>query len=90
VKPSSSEREVFLVGIATTDYLDALFDQEFASCGAAAVFAHLDAARHRWDVCDLHQLRPQSFLLGAPSRCTASFRSTATAAPASYKCCGTA
>jgi CelD/BcsL family acetyltransferase involved in cellulose biosynthesis len=65
VKPSSSEREVFLVGIATTDYLDALFDQEFASCGAAAVFAHLDAARHRWDVCDLHQLRPQSPLLGA-------------------------
>src|SRR5919109_905691 len=65
VKPGSSEREVFLVGIATTDYLDALFDQEFASCGAAAVFAHLDAAWRRWDVCDLQQLRPQSPLLNA-------------------------
>ena len=66
VKPGSSEREVFLLGIATTDYLDALFDQEFASSGAAAVFARLDAARHRWDVCDLQQLRPQSPLLNAP------------------------
>src|SRR5918912_3404648 len=55
VKPGSSEREVFLVGIATTDYLDALFDQEFASCGAAAVFAYLDATQHPWDVCDLQQ-----------------------------------
>jgi CelD/BcsL family acetyltransferase involved in cellulose biosynthesis len=65
VKPGSSEREVFLLGIATTDYLDALFDQEFASCGALMVFAHLDAAWHRWDVCDLQQLRPQSPLLSA-------------------------
>ena len=65
VKPGASEREVFLVGIATTDYLDALFDPEYAPGDAAAVFAHLDTARQRWDVCDLQQLRPQSALLHA-------------------------
>ena len=65
VKPGTSRREVFLVGIATTDYLDALFEGDFAVCGAAAVFAHLDRARQRWDVCDLQALRPESPLLHA-------------------------
>jgi CelD/BcsL family acetyltransferase involved in cellulose biosynthesis len=65
IKPGSSVREVFLIGIATTDYLDALFEPGVAHCGAAAVFAHLDAARQRWDVCDLQQLRPESPLLHA-------------------------
>jgi CelD/BcsL family acetyltransferase involved in cellulose biosynthesis len=65
MQPGSSEREVFPVGIATTDYLDVLLDPEFASCGAATVFAHLDAAWQRWDVRDLQQLRPQSALLHA-------------------------
>jgi CelD/BcsL family acetyltransferase involved in cellulose biosynthesis len=64
-KPDSSEREVFLVGIATSDYLDALFECDFTSHGTAAVFAHLDAARHRWDVSDLQQLRRESPLLQA-------------------------
>src|ERR687888_114117 len=42
VKPGSSERELFLVGIATTDYLDALFDPAYAHYDAAAIFAYLD------------------------------------------------
>jgi CelD/BcsL family acetyltransferase involved in cellulose biosynthesis len=63
VKPGSCEREVFLVGIATTDYLDILLDPEFARCGAEAVLAHLHAAWQRWDVCDFQQLQPQSPLL---------------------------
>src|ERR687888_566153 len=49
-----------LVGLAPTDYLDALFAPGFASAGAAAVLAHLAAACERWDVCDLQQLRPTS------------------------------
>jgi CelD/BcsL family acetyltransferase involved in cellulose biosynthesis len=65
VKPGSSLREVFLLGIATTDYLDMLFERDFANDGAAAVFAHLHEARHRWDICDLQQLRPESPLLHA-------------------------
>ena len=64
-KPGASLREVFLVGIATTDYLDALFAPGFASAGAAAVFAHLATACQRWDVCDLQPLRPTSPLLRA-------------------------
>jgi CelD/BcsL family acetyltransferase involved in cellulose biosynthesis len=63
VKPGTTVREVFPVGIATTDYLDALFTPEFTCCGAAAVLAHLEAHCQRWDVCDLQQLRPTSALL---------------------------
>jgi hypothetical protein len=58
-------REVFLVGIATTDCLDTLSDPEFASYGAAAVFSHLERAWQRWHICDFWQLRSQSPLLHA-------------------------
>jgi CelD/BcsL family acetyltransferase involved in cellulose biosynthesis len=67
VSPGLSERRVFLVGVGTSDYLDALFVSEFAGRGAAAAFAHLEAARQRWDVCDLQQLRPGSPLLHTPA-----------------------
>jgi CelD/BcsL family acetyltransferase involved in cellulose biosynthesis len=63
IKPGASVREVFPVGIATTDYLDALFEPAWAEYGAAAAFVHLESARQRWDVCDLQQLRPESALL---------------------------
>jgi CelD/BcsL family acetyltransferase involved in cellulose biosynthesis len=66
IKPGASVREVFPVGIATTDYLDGLFEPPFAACGAAAVLGFLDANCQRWDVCDLQQLRPESPLLTAP------------------------
>jgi CelD/BcsL family acetyltransferase involved in cellulose biosynthesis len=66
VKPGTTVREVFPVGIATTDYLDALFAPGFTCCGAAAVLAHLDAHCQRWDVCDWQQLRPTSALLRVP------------------------
>src|SRR5437868_4869115 len=45
-KPGSSVRELYLVGTGTTDYLDALFEPEFACVGTTTVFAHLDAQRH--------------------------------------------
>lgn len=60
-------RQVFPVGIATTDYLDALFEPESGRRGAAALFTHLQANRGRWDVLDLQQLRPGSPLLEAPA-----------------------
>jgi CelD/BcsL family acetyltransferase involved in cellulose biosynthesis len=64
-KPGSTVRELYLIGAGTTDYLDALFDREFAQRGTAAALAHLDAHRHRWDLCDLQELRPGSPLLEA-------------------------
>src|SRR5919109_3520965 len=64
-KPGSPEREVFLVGLTTSDYLDALFYPGLATYGPAMIFAHLEAARQRWDVCDLQQLRSGSPLLHA-------------------------
>ena len=66
-RPGASRLEVFLIGIATTDYLDALFAPGYERTGAVAVFAHLDGARHRWDVCNLQQLQPASALCWAPA-----------------------
>lgn len=62
-KPGSALRELFPLGLATTDYLDGLFAPGWERCAAAAALAHLDAHRDRWDVCDLQQLRPTSPLL---------------------------
>jgi CelD/BcsL family acetyltransferase involved in cellulose biosynthesis len=66
VRPQTSLRELFPVGIATTDYLDAIFDGRFASAGAAALFNYLEEIQTDWDICDLQQLPPQSPLLKAP------------------------
>jgi CelD/BcsL family acetyltransferase involved in cellulose biosynthesis len=63
VQPGTSLRQLFLLGIATTDYLDALFEPQFGEAGAAAVFTYLERAAQRWDVCDLQDLRPESPLL---------------------------
>src|SRR5579883_949876 len=59
----SGEREVFPIGIATTDYLDALLAPGYERRGMREIFAHLDAARDQWDACYLPELRPGSPLL---------------------------
>jgi len=66
VRPQTSVRELFPVGIATTDYLDAIFDTPFASAGAAALFDYLDEIQIDWDICDFQQLPSHSPLLKAP------------------------
>lgn len=58
-------RTVMLLGTGNTDYLDALLAPLHAPELLAAVFDHLHQHRHRWDVCDLQQLRPGSALLAA-------------------------
>jgi CelD/BcsL family acetyltransferase involved in cellulose biosynthesis len=63
--PGEARQQVFPLGIATTDYLDALFAPGRSERGMAAAFAHMDANRDRWDVCDFPQLRPGSPLLCA-------------------------
>lgn len=65
--PEDGRREVFPIGIATTDYLDVLFLPEHAERGMRAVFEHLRANAHRWDACEFPQLRPESPLLSAPA-----------------------
>jgi CelD/BcsL family acetyltransferase involved in cellulose biosynthesis len=64
-KPGSTLRELYLIGTGTTDYLEALFERGFERSGSAAIFAHLEGERHRWDVCDFQELRPGSPLLEA-------------------------
>jgi CelD/BcsL family acetyltransferase involved in cellulose biosynthesis len=66
-EPGSSERQLFLVGIGTTDYVDGLFDRGFERPGMEGVFAHLEAERHRWDVADFQPVRSGSPLLEAPA-----------------------
>lgn len=58
-------RRVLVMGTGVTDHLDILIEPELAEPGAAAVLAHLGASASRWDVLDLHQLRPGAALLRA-------------------------
>jgi len=58
-----SERTVLLIGTGITDYLDAVFAEDFENAGAAAVFEHLSRECERWDVCDFQQLSVSSMLL---------------------------
>ena len=60
-QPSGS-RDVFLLGIATSDYLDALCETPDV---VAAALAHLDHHRDRWDVLDLQPLPAASPLRSA-------------------------
>lgn len=54
-----------MMGTGVTDHLDLLVEPAFAEPAAAAVLAHLGAHASRWDVLDLHQLRPGAALLRA-------------------------
>ncbi|MEI6352088.1 MAG: GNAT family N-acetyltransferase [Verrucomicrobiota bacterium] len=58
-------RKVLLIGVAVSDYLDALFAPEVAETGATLVFEHLARHAARWDVCDLQPLLEESALLSA-------------------------
>lgn len=64
--PVLTTRQVFPVGIGTTDYLDGLFAPGYESLAAEAVFAHLDMHRDRWDNCEFPQLPGHSPLLRVP------------------------
>lgn len=67
----SRERRVMLIGTGNTDYLDALASDETTSSCRKAIFDSLAAQSHRWDVCDLQQLRPGSALLeSTPTICS--------------------
>ncbi len=59
---ASGSRDAFLLGIATSDYLDAL---TVSNGVVPAVLSHLDRCRDRWDVLDLQPLRPGSPLRSA-------------------------
>lgn len=62
-RPESGERALFPLGIATTDYLDALVLPGWEAAAMATAFRHLAARRASWDLCDWPQLRPGSPLL---------------------------
>ncbi|HWI57515.1 MAG TPA: GNAT family N-acetyltransferase [Bacillota bacterium] len=61
--PESGARQVLLLGSGITDYLDVLLEAEFESLARAAILAHLDQHRERWNLCDFQQLRGCSQLL---------------------------
>lgn len=61
----SSVRPVLMLGTGVTDHLDILVEPEFAEPAVGAVLAHLGDNAARWDVLDLHQLRPGAALLRA-------------------------
>ena len=64
---AGGERVVFPLGIATTDYLDALAEPGWEAAVMSAVLGHLAELDGRWDACEWPQLRPGSVLLqGAP------------------------
>lgn len=66
-RPDGGERVLFPLGIATTDYLDALLLPGREAASMAAFFRHLAARQDAWDACDWPQLRPGSALLDAPA-----------------------
>jgi CelD/BcsL family acetyltransferase involved in cellulose biosynthesis len=59
------ERVVSLVGAGISDRLDAIFERGFEAEGARLLFAHLGAARERWDACELDALDFESALATA-------------------------
>ena len=64
---SDGQRAVFPLGIATTDYLDALAEPGWKAAVMPVVFGRLAKLGSRWDACEWPQLRPGSVLLqGAP------------------------
>ncbi len=60
-------RSLFPLGIATTDYLDALVAPEHRSAVLPRIGAELAARARRFDICEWPQLRPGSALLEAPA-----------------------
>lgn len=70
-EPTSDERQLLLIGAGTTDYLDGIFTPE---CTPEYVQLAIDLlqAEGGWDVLYATQLRPESMLLQALSRQSAS------------------
>ena len=58
-------RKVMLVGVAVSDYVDALFAPGFESLGASLACEHLARHATRWDACDLQPLLKDSPFLSA-------------------------
>jgi CelD/BcsL family acetyltransferase involved in cellulose biosynthesis/glycosyltransferase involved in cell wall biosynthesis len=67
VEPDTTKRQIFPLGIATTDYLDGVFAAGWEARCVEAALAHLDAHFGRWDECEMPQLRPRSPLLSQPA-----------------------
>jgi CelD/BcsL family acetyltransferase involved in cellulose biosynthesis len=59
-------RKLLLLGAGTSDYLDGLFHAGVATEAIATAFEYLRTRERDWDVCELHQLRPESPLASQP------------------------
>lgn len=73
----SPRRTLLLLGTANSDYLDGLFEPGDRQA-VAAVYSHLADNHHRWDVCDLQNLRKSSPLLSRSAELPDGFRSEVT------------
>lgn len=56
-------RQISPLGIGITDYMDFLFDPEYAASASELVLQHLAARRALWDVADLQGLRESCGLI---------------------------
>jgi CelD/BcsL family acetyltransferase involved in cellulose biosynthesis len=66
VHQAEGVRKLLLLGAGTSDYLDGLFEAARAGDVLAAAFEYVRTQEREWDVCELHQLRPESPLASQP------------------------
>ncbi len=63
LQPWSGRRQVTFLGNGVSDYLNILCEPEAEAAACAAILGCIADQRHRWDLCDLQDLRAQCSLL---------------------------
>jgi CelD/BcsL family acetyltransferase involved in cellulose biosynthesis len=65
-------RRILPIGISLSDYLDVVFDPDFAGDAGRAMTAHLESRSALWDAVDLEELPPDARALGlrCPDGCS--------------------
>jgi len=65
-QPESGSRDLFPIGVATTDYLDPILAQGWEQAASRAAFEWIATQTDRWDLLDFRQLRSSSTCLATP------------------------
>ena len=61
--PEGEQRDIRFIGTGITDYLDFVLEPGLGLTGTSLILDHLGAKGSEWDICDFHELRPESTLL---------------------------
>ena len=67
VNAAEEVRKLLLLGAGTSDYMEGLFEAGLATEAITTAFEYLRTRERDWDVCEFHQLRPESLLASQPS-----------------------